>query len=76
MSTDTTPSAGTELPVKSPCVHVCVLDNQDICQGCYRSGMEISQWGRMSNSDKRDVLTRCHQRELVSGNVFVIAPSS
>ncbi|MDP2504769.1 DUF1289 domain-containing protein [Oceanobacter sp. 3_MG-2023] len=76
MSTDTTPSAGTDLPVKSPCVHVCVLDNQDICQGCYRTGLEISHWGRMTNPEKRDVLALCQQREQASGNVFVITPPS
>jgi predicted Fe-S protein YdhL (DUF1289 family) len=53
-----------------------VLDNQDICQGCYRTGLEISHWGRMTNPEKRDVLALCQQREQASGNVFVITPPS
>ena len=30
-----------ESPVPSPCVHVCALDEQDICTACQRSVAEI-----------------------------------
>ena len=59
-----------ETPVKSPCVHICILNDEDICEGCYRTGMEISRWGRMDNDEKRKVLDSCHERESRSGNVF------
>ncbi|MEX1032521.1 MAG: DUF1289 domain-containing protein, partial [Cellvibrionaceae bacterium] len=34
-----------DIPVKSPCISICLLDEEDICVGCYRSGSEISRWG-------------------------------
>ena len=37
-------------PVRSPCVHVCALDEQDICIGCQRTADEITRWGRMDLS--------------------------
>ncbi len=48
-----------ERPVASPCVHVCALDEQDICIGCQRTAAEITRWGLMSNDERREVLGRC-----------------
>ena len=56
-----------ERPVKSPCVSVCALDEQDICVGCQRSGEEITRWGRMDNAERRAVLARCRERALAAG---------
>jgi len=51
-----------QAPVRSPCVSICALDDDDICTGCQRSGMEIATWGRMSEVQRRDVLQRCEVR--------------
>ncbi len=51
-----------EAPLPSPCVSICVLNDEDICVGCYRSGTEISRWGHMNNAEKRDVHTSMQQR--------------
>lgn len=56
-----------ERPVASPCVHVCALDEDDICIGCQRSVAEITRWGRMDNPERREVLQRCHQRAEAKG---------
>ena len=48
--------------VPSPCVSICALDDNDICIGCFRSGREISDWGRLSDDEKRAVLRRCVER--------------
>lgn len=48
--------------VRSPCVNICVLDEQDICTGCQRSGQEITRWTRISDAEKRDILALCEQR--------------
>lgn len=48
--------------VPSPCVSICALDAHDICVGCFRSGREISEWGRLSDEEKRAVLRRCAER--------------
>ncbi len=47
-----------QAPVRSPCVSICALDDDDICTGCQRSGMEIATWGRMSEVQRRDVRAR------------------
>lgn len=56
-----------ERPVRSPCVQVCVLDDDDICSGCQRSADEITRWGRMENAERREVLARCMERARAGG---------
>lgn len=51
-----------ERPVASPCVHVCALDEEDICIGCQRNVDEITRWSRMDNDERRQVLQVCHAR--------------
>jgi hypothetical protein len=41
---------------------ICALDSDDVCIGCYRTGMEISHWGRMSDEEQREVVRRCAGR--------------
>ena len=55
-----TDTHNTELPeiVPSPCVSICALDADDVCVGCFRTGREISQWGRMDAAQQREVLRR------------------
>ncbi|PAU61333.1 DUF1289 domain-containing protein [Pseudomonas indica] len=59
-----------ELPVASPCVHVCALDDDDICIGCQRTMAEITRWGRMDNDERRQVLVRCHERARIKGQLL------
>lgn len=47
---------------KSPCISVCVLDDDDICTGCYRSADEITDWFMASDEEKRAVLRRALER--------------
>ncbi len=57
-----------EKRVSSPCVSICYLDEQDICQGCYRSGQEISNWGDYSNEQRQLVMDKVREREKSSIN--------
>ncbi|SEA29216.1 DUF1289 domain-containing protein [Microbulbifer marinus] len=59
-----------EKPVKSPCISVCALNAQDICEGCFRSGMEISRWGTMNNDERRAVLKSCTERARQMGRIW------
>lgn len=59
-----------ERPVASPCVEICALDERDICIGCQRSAMEISRWGRMSNAERRAVLSQCEERARAAGRLL------
>ncbi|HTN33875.1 MAG TPA: DUF1289 domain-containing protein [Marinobacter sp.] len=49
--------------VRSPCVNICALDEEDICIGCQRTGEEISAWTRMTNREREDVLRKVAARE-------------
>ncbi|MBK6509255.1 MAG: DUF1289 domain-containing protein [Haliea sp.] len=51
---DTTP--------KSPCISICVLDDDDICMGCYRSAQEITDWFMASDEQKNEVLRKARER--------------
>jgi hypothetical protein len=47
---------------QSPCISVCVLDDDDICMGCYRSANEITDWFMASDDEKREVLRKARER--------------
>lgn len=47
--------------IKSPCVNVCVLDLDGICQGCGRTRGEIEGWWDMTNEEKQQVLDRLNK---------------
>ncbi len=55
-----------EAEPQSPCISVCVLDDKDICQGCFRSADEITDWLMATAGDKRDILARCRERQQAS----------
>lgn len=55
--------SSTTQAVMSPCVSICALDDEDICVGCYRTGMEISRWGSMTDDERREVMTLVAERE-------------
>jgi predicted Fe-S protein YdhL (DUF1289 family) len=42
-----------EAAVESPCIRVCVLDDEDICVGCFRSVGEICAWSSASDAERR-----------------------
>ncbi len=64
-----------ERPVKSPCVSICALGEQDICTGCQRTADEITRWGRMDNVERRLVLARCIERTRAAGQ-FIQQPAT
>lgn len=51
-----------EAPVKSPCVNVCALDDNDVCIGCYRSAAEITRWSSMTPAEQREVIRNADAR--------------
>lgn len=48
--------------VISPCCGVCALDDDDICIGCLRSGVEITRWGKEDSDGKRAILGNVEER--------------
>ncbi|RZI70976.1 MAG: DUF1289 domain-containing protein [Variovorax sp.] len=60
----TLPPALHTVSVPSPCISVCRMDDAvpPLCQGCFRTLLEIAGWSRMHDGDKRRVWARIAQR--------------
>lgn len=54
---------GRKAGVPSPCLGICMLDADDLCTACRRSGLEIADWGGMSDEEKRAVWALIRRRE-------------
>lgn len=54
---------------RSPCISICVVDENDICQGCYRSADEITDWFMAGAEQKREILQRAHERRVASNPI-------
>jgi predicted Fe-S protein YdhL (DUF1289 family) len=48
--------------IKSPCIHVCTNDTNDICLGCYRSVEEIRKWYLCSDEEKLKIIRNAEKR--------------
>ena len=46
----------------SPCISVCLLDEDDVCVGCYRSADEVTEWFSATPDEKRSILRRSAAR--------------
>ncbi len=55
-------TAMSETEVESPCVGICVVDEEDICEGCGRSMDEIAGWLRMNNAERAAAVRQARQR--------------
>jgi predicted Fe-S protein YdhL (DUF1289 family) len=48
--------------IASPCISICVLDENDVCAGCYRSAAEITRWSQADNPERHSILTSAAER--------------
>ncbi|RLQ22744.1 DUF1289 domain-containing protein [Seongchinamella sediminis] len=55
--------------VPSPCVSICVLDDDDICLGCFRSAKEITDWFMETPEGKQDILQKAIARRRESSHI-------
>ena len=55
--------------IRSPCISVCVLDENDICMGCFRSAEEVTDWFMAGDEEKRAIMQRVEQRREAAGGV-------
>ncbi len=55
--------------VKSPCISICALDENDICMGCYRSAEEITDWFMATDEQKHEVLRIADERRQASTTI-------
>jgi predicted Fe-S protein YdhL (DUF1289 family) len=52
---------------RSPCIDICVLDDGDICVGCYRSASEIAAWASLDAAGKCRVIELALERRRAAG---------
>ncbi len=57
---------------RSPCISVCVLDDNDICMGCYRSAAEITDWFMATDEQKRETLRLARERMQASSAIRLL----
>jgi len=55
--------------VPSPCISICVLDDEDICLGCFRSAKEITDWFMETPERKREILEQSIARRKASSHI-------
>jgi len=48
--------------IKNPCIHVCTLDDEKVCMGCYRSAEEVRNWFRYTDEQKLQSLENAESR--------------
>ncbi len=46
------PMNSTFRAVLSPCIGVCMLDEDGLCTGCHRSSAEIARWLHMDDDER------------------------
>lgn len=56
--------------VGSPCVSVCLLDDQDVCIGCFRTANEITDWFELDDDARRAVIASSVERMRAAGALF------
>lgn len=49
--------------VQSPCIRLCRLGKNSICEGCFRSIEEISNWANMTQEQKAATVAQAALRK-------------
>ena len=55
--------------IRSPCISVCVLDDNDICMGCFRSAEEVTDWFMAGDEEKRAIMQRVQERQEAASGI-------
>lgn len=67
---DLTPS---EMTIPSPCINVCRMTaDTGLCEGCFRTLVEIAGWSRQDDDGKRRILSAVAKRRESSGVVATV----
>lgn len=40
----------------TPCIGICTLGSDGLCQGCLRTGAEIGAWGQLPDTERRRIM--------------------
>lgn len=42
--------------VLTPCIGICELGPDGLCEGCYRTGAEIAAWGSLDQAERLRIM--------------------
>lgn len=51
-------------PVGSPCINICVLNEENVCLGCFRNLDEIALWPQAELEVKEQILVNAVRRQI------------
>jgi predicted Fe-S protein YdhL (DUF1289 family) len=51
-------------------VSICLLNDADVCTGCFRPANEITDWSRLDDESRREVLRATGERMRDAGVLF------
>ena len=46
----------TALAASTPCIGICKLDSNGLCEGCLRSSQEIGAWSQLPEDERRRIM--------------------
>ena len=52
-----------EFSIASPCINVCRLNKDRVCEGCLRTRDEIVEWRASHDVRRREILTNIRDRK-------------
>ena len=60
---------GERQPVESPCVKICVIEDDGLCVGCARTLDEIARWSQMTPQERRTLMAQLPARRRERGRL-------
>ncbi len=60
---------GEPQPVESPCVKICVIEDDGLCVGCARTLDEIARWSQMTPQERRTLMAQLPARRRERGRL-------
>lgn len=52
------------------CVGVCKIHpTLKVCQGCYRTRLQIAKWHSMTDAEKKDTINETNDRRSIYGDI-------
>ena len=61
--------------VLSPCIGVCSLGDDGLCDGCHRTGAEIARWSQMNDDERLQLMETVLARARVAARVKPLTPA-
>ncbi len=62
------PTCATEPTIPTPCIGICVMDDDGFCAGCARTIDEIGGWSLLSSSARMAIMEKLSARKAASGS--------